>query len=162
MTGMDFEAIIKKDFYSEEANTIVLSDDEVLALCELDTLCYEPGLEYDEENVRMFLAEKGSLLIRIFKDNVMIGFQLSNIKKRELITLDVHPDYRRLGLGKKILKLTLEEFVSHKCKKVHCQISVRNIPSVMLHLKFGFKPLFIIPFYYPDGTAAYWFEKKLS
>ena len=160
MTNADF--LTKKDYFSEEVGKIPISEEEITEICELENLCYAPGEEYDKDLVESFISEKGAMLIRAYHNLTLIGLQLSNVKKRELITLDIHPEFRRKGLGKKLLNLTLSEFIKAGCKKVHCQIALNNIPSLMLHLKFGFKPLFIIPFYYPDGQSAYWLEKKLT
>lgn len=156
---MESDIIIKKDFYDKTFGMLKTTTDEVRALAELDALCYDAGLEYDEENIEMFLSEPGVQLVRFYKDEQLIAFQLSNIRKRELTTIDVHPKFRKQGLGRKLLKTTLEEFMRFKCKKVHCQIAINNTASIMLHLKFGFKIKFMIPLYYPDGTSAYWFEK---
>ncbi len=154
--------IIKKNYYNNDEGCLNISDKEVLEICELDALCYEPGIEYDEDNIRFFLSEKGCLLIRFYENDKLIAFQLSNINKRELTTIDVHPDFRRNGLGRKVLKTTLKEFIINGCNKVHCQIATNNLASINLHLRFGFKPLFIIKGYYPNGDSAYWFEKKFT
>ena len=50
----------------------------------------------------------------------------------------VDPDYRRMGLGYKLLRRLAENSKRMGSTAIHCTIAPKNLPAIMLHKKIGF------------------------
>ncbi len=129
---------------------------EMQALVDIERLCYPPLTRYSRATISRFLRLPGSLLVRAhaIADERVAGFQISNYRFCQLITLDVHPDFQRQGIGSAILGCTLEQFRMKGAPLAQCEISVNNRASIELHRKFGFIEIGTIEEYYEDNTDA--------
>jgi ribosomal-protein-alanine N-acetyltransferase len=139
-----------------------LTDEELAELVELERVCYPPEESYSEEFIRELLRMAGCHLVRWRVRGQLAGFQISNLEMAELITLDVHPDFRRQGLGSSILGETLEKMRRAGLPRVFCAIATDNEPSVKLHQRFGFEICGVHPNYYDSGRDAYVLMKPLK
>lgn len=138
-----------------------LSVAEMEELLELERLCYPPGEEFSEEFIRELLSaaypdgRRAAHLGRRRSEGRLVGFQIGNLRTGELITLDVHPDFRRRGIGSSLLTETLELIWQAGRGIVRCTIATDNQPSLQLHEAFGFTIRGQIPHYYSSGRDAY-------
>ncbi len=123
-------------------------------LTAIEYQCYPPKTRYNRATITQFLSWPGSLLVCARKGSELAGFQISNIAIGQLITLDVAPQYQRQGIGSAILSRTLEEFRLQNVPAARCEIAVDNAPSILLHEKFGFQAVGIIPEYYENRADA--------
>lgn len=137
----------------------LVSDAELRPLGELEKLCFPPPQNYDLRTLRMFLSMNGIGLVReqeiVGEELVLRGFHLFHCFLGELITLDVHPDYRRLGLGAAMLEESLGKLRLMGHATALCQIGVRNEGSLRLHRRFGFEAVRVLPHYYGPWRHAY-------
>jgi len=79
-----------------------------------------------------------------------------------VVSIAIHPMYRRRGIGKKLL-LTLEELMrSNGIRRIKLEVSVNNEPAISLYKLMGYRIVDIIRNYYPDGSDAYVMVKELS
>jgi ribosomal protein S18 acetylase RimI-like enzyme len=132
-----------------------LSKQEILELFKLDALCFPAPLNYPLDVMRHFVRQRGAYLVRKWDGKKLIAFVLCNSESGEIITLDVHSEYRRKGLGKELLLQAIEALRQKGVRTIFSQVATTNTPSLMLHLRTGFKIRRVIPCYYPDGTSAY-------
>jgi [ribosomal protein S18]-alanine N-acetyltransferase len=65
-------------------------------------------------------------------------------------TFAVHPDFRRLGIGRKLLAKGLLESWSEGVRKVFLEVRRGNLPAQQLYRSFGFVDEGIRPRYYRD------------
>ncbi|OPZ20274.1 MAG: ribosomal-protein-alanine N-acetyltransferase [candidate division BRC1 bacterium ADurb.BinA364] len=130
------------------------SMDEIESMLEIEALCYPPETRYSLETICGFLSWDGSLLVRAYMNGTLAGFQISNLISGQLITLDVHPAFRRRGIGSAILGATLEQMRNQGLPLAQCEIATHNKASIELHKKFGFRTLGRIERYYEDGSDA--------
>ncbi|MFH0793283.1 MAG: GNAT family N-acetyltransferase [bacterium] len=148
--------------YDEKKMGLRLPREELKTLRELELVCYPRQEAYTIEMLRDFLAYPTALIVRQFAaDGRLVGFQMSNVEAEELITVDVHPDFRRRGLGRKILQTTLSEFRNRGATRAFCEIRTDNEASLRLHWELGFVTLGRIPRYYPSGADAFMLGAKL-
>lgn len=131
------------------------SEHELDELLELERLCYAPQDAYSKEFLRFLLQVSDAHLVRRYSGSRLIGFQLSHLSRGELITLDVHPDFRHRGIGSQLLGETLAAMRRIHQDHVYCMISVENQSSIALHQKFGFEVDGVLPDYYGKGRDAY-------
>ena len=79
----------------------------------------------------------------------------------ELTYLSIHPTFKRMGLGKKLLKETFKKCESFAIKKILLEVSDKNLDALNFYHAFGFKTIGIRKKYYKDGSNALLQEKKL-
>jgi ribosomal-protein-alanine N-acetyltransferase len=97
-----------------------------------------------------------------YRDTFMVYTTKSEDKKEEIlgyivyspdghiISIAVHPNYRRKGIGTKLLK---KVFSSPRINRVWAEVRRSNSIAQRFYLKLGFKITGIIPNYYGDEDA---------
>ncbi|MEY2943582.1 MAG: hypothetical protein RLY97_1596 [Pseudomonadota bacterium] len=83
------------------------------------------------------------------------GFALlrSVLDEQELLLIAVNPQYRRLGLGAKLLSQALENARSRGIAKMFLEMRAGN-PAEYLYLAHGFTPTATRPNYYRTASGA--------
>lgn len=71
----------------------------------------------------------------------------------EIVSISVHPNYRRLGIGRRLMEVLFSIFKNKKVKKCFLQVRVSNISAIEFYKKLGFKILKIERNYYLDEDA---------
>lgn len=71
-----------------------------------------------------------------------------------LISLAVHPQYRKLGVAKSLVKTLIGRLKAGGFMKVTLEVRVSNKPAMTLYQSLGFKPSGKLPSYYEDGEDA--------
>lgn len=73
----------------------------------------------------------------------ILGFGQVLVKKSKgrIEKIYVNKEIRNKGIGSRIMKELLSWLKKNKAKDVSAGIFVRNMPSIKLHKKFGFKPV---------------------
>lgn len=132
-----------------------LTRKEIKDLVILDALCFTPPINYSYRDLALYTSSPEAVLIREYEDERLIAFCLGHADSGNIITIDVHPEFRRHGLGRKLLKVILKDFESRKTPFAVSQIALDNLPSLKLHQELGFEIRHILDGYYPDGSAAY-------
>ena len=80
----------------------------------------------------------------------------------ELHWLEIFEDFRGRGLGRELLKFLLEELKGRGVKKLHLEVSEKNLPALGLYKSFGFHEVGRRKNYYPDGSDAILMELPLE
>ena len=73
----------------------------------------------------------------------------------KIVSLAVKKEFRRKGIGYKLLSTAIERCKGRGKKKVMLEVRISNYPAQNLYKKIGFKIVDIIPNYYQDGEDAY-------
>ena len=133
----------------------MFSSETISTLCEIETLCYPDTIAYDTETMQEILNQPGTLLICEWREGTLAGFQLSDRLRGTIITIDVHPSFRRQGIARLLMIRSLQTLKASGHKRVISEVAVDNIPSLLLHLKLGFKKRFTLKHYYGTGQNAY-------
>lgn len=88
-------------------------------------------------------------------DRHLVAFHLFDCFAAELITLDVHPDCRRRGIGAALVTESLRKLREFGHRQASCQIATSNEGSLELHYRLGFKPIRTLRNYYGAGRDAH-------
>lgn len=143
----------------------LVGEADLREMAELEKLCFPPPENYDLRTLKMFVSLNGAGLLRrrevVDGTPRLIAFHLFDCLAAELITLDVHPDFRRLGLGRRMVTESLSKLREMGHSHATCQISVINRPSLDLHTSFGFRRVRQLANYYGPGRDAYLLKAKL-
>src|SRR5262249_6173740 len=83
------------------------------ALYRLDQLCFEEEIAYSRDDLAGFLSIPSAEGVVAERDGEIAGFSLGYLSRSRvahIVTLDVHPESRREGLGRALLEELLERF----------------------------------------------------
>lgn len=116
----------------------------------LDSLCFSEEDAYPLEVMRYYFSSPSSFGVGYFYGEDLIGFILCN--KNHIITLDVHPQHQRKGLGKKLMEFAFLLIKKKGYKMVTLEVDKNNIPAIKLYEKLNFK---IVKEFYENGKFRY-------
>lgn len=67
-------------------------------------------------------------------------------KHRATLGVSIHPDYRSLGLGKKLMQILIENMKKFDdIKIIELDVMTENIPAIKMYRSLGFKDAGIFP-----------------
>lgn len=144
----------------------LVSAAELREMAELERQCFPPCENYDVKTLRMFVSLNGAGLLR-FRDQqaggppVLAAFHLFDCLTSELITLDVHPAWRRRGIGRILVCESMARLREIGHDRVQCQIGISNEGSLELHRRLGFETRRLLQDYYGPGRHAFLMSAKL-
>ena len=127
-----------------------LGAEDVRDLMELEGVCFD----YRWTREQFFLGlEKGAFrVLGIRRDGVLVAYMAFSIIKdeMEILNLAVHPDFRRQGLGERILMESFRVCIENNVRKSFLDVKISNEPALGLYRKFGYKQIGVRKKYYPD------------
>ncbi len=143
---------------------------DVPAMVALDALCFTEGVRYDEETFTLWLLHPNAISLVIEEDRegipFFVGFVLGTSDGgrgalAHLITLDVHPDFRRQGIGSNLLKMLEKAVVKKGLKKMVLEVYTENLDALSLYQAHGYRILALLPEYYGQEQNGYLMLKEL-
>ncbi|MEM2178692.1 MAG: ribosomal protein S18-alanine N-acetyltransferase [Candidatus Methanomethylicaceae archaeon] len=101
-------------------------------------------------------------LIAKINDHI-VGYIIGIIEKNigTIVSIAVKKDYRKKGIGKKLLDSIIEYFKSRNVSLVNLQVRIDNYEAISFYEKNGFKKIKVLKNYYSDGCDAFLMEKKV-
>ncbi|MCU1287412.1 MAG: GCN5-related N-acetyltransferase [Acidobacteriales bacterium] len=136
------------------------------ALWELDQQCFVEGIAYSEEELKYFLSHKNGFTIVAERQGAIQGFILvqKELKMRagHVITIDVHEDARRSGLGTLLMNAAEERLASANYDSVLLEVAVDNAPAIGFYKRHGYSVLKTLPRYYLNSIDGLLMGKKIS
>jgi ribosomal-protein-alanine N-acetyltransferase len=144
------------------------SADDFEQLWILDQICFTQGIAYSKRELRYFLSAEGSLKIVAHSDSnppSIVGFLIAEMNKAgtaHIITIDVHPDARRAGLGTQLMQIAEQRLKAQKCKVVLLEVAVDNTAAITFYKRHGFTVLKALPRYYNNSIDGLLLGKKLN
>ncbi len=95
--------------------------------------------------------------VALLKDN-LVGYICANLIVNEghILNLATHPEFRRQGIGTRLMKEVLKELKDKGCKFVYLEVRVSSFGARKFYEKLGFKVVGIRRDYYqcPEEDAA--------
>jgi ribosomal-protein-alanine N-acetyltransferase len=134
-------------------------------LWELDRLCFEPGIAYSRREIRRFLLLPGARSVLAERDGELMGFALGYPDAPDVarvVTLDVHPVFRRRGLGRRLLRELLDGLAAAGSARALLEVDVRNSGAIEFYRREGFRETRRLPSYYGRGLDAFEMSKSPS
>ncbi|GAG95390.1 unnamed protein product [marine sediment metagenome] len=71
-------------------------------------------------------------------------------EKAQISNFAIHPDFRRLGVGEKVLTRITDQIKKYEAKSVILEVRPSNFAARRLYRKYGFKSLGMRKAYYRD------------
>lgn len=128
---------------------------EIEILCFPDETAFPPGMFAYLIRYAMTLAA--------FEDNRMAGFIIGYASGDTgfIYTLDVHPDYRRKGVGSMLIRALEERLRSQGVERIRLEAAIKNPAALELYRKAGYHKKEMLRNYYGRGKNAVRMWKEL-
>jgi len=137
-------------------------------LWQIDQLCFPPGIAYTQMELTGFIARRNAitLLGESRQDPPLIaGFVVAHpvrTKYGRILTLDILPEARRVGLATELMTQCEQRLRSLGCSDVYLETAVDNEAAVRLYRKLGYEILRTLPEYYSSHALdAFQMGKRL-
>ncbi|HWP83564.1 MAG TPA: ribosomal protein S18-alanine N-acetyltransferase [Terriglobia bacterium] len=132
-------------------------------LCELDRLCFPPGIAYDPQEIAAALLQPRTFCIVAEHKERVVGFVLAHARRGtgHIITIDLHPDIRRRGVGSRLMELAELRMRQHGARRATLEVAADNEAAMAFYRARGYGVQRLLRRYYRNGTDAYLMEKPL-
>src|SRR5687767_2077333 len=135
------------------------------SLWRLDQVCFEPGIAYSRRQLSRFLQLPGAVCVVAETGPELCGFALAYSEPADLahvVTLDVHPTFRRRGLGRNLIESVLARAAAGGAKRAVLEVDVRNAGAIQFYRELGFRQSGLLPAYYGPGRDAFEMSRGLT
>ncbi len=132
-------------------------------LCQLDSLCFPPEIAYSPEEIAAALADPAGFALVAESQEQAVAFVLVGTRRRlgHIITIDVHADFRRRGIGDQLMELAEERLRQRGATRLILEVAASNEAAIAFYRGRGFALRRLLPRYYRDGSDAHLMEKPL-
>lgn len=129
---------------------------DIDSIAELEALCFSDP--WSREAVASeFSGRNPSLYFAAELSGRVIGYAgVWTVPPEAYITnVAVHPDFRRLHIGSKIIERLIAECCAAGAPEITLEVRVSNAPAIKLYESFGFVTAGVRAKYYSDGEDAF-------
>jgi len=152
-------------------------------LWRIDQQCFEPGIAYSQRELMAYVRLRGSFTLvsmlategiqsaqhpetppQAADEGKIVGFLVAHTNRSGLghiITVDVLPQARRLGVGSKLLQVAEDRLQAMNCRSVVLETAVNNAPALAFYKRHQYLVVRTAPGYYANGLDALVLEKDL-
>lgn len=137
-------------------NFELLSDDNVFEVWELEKICFDDPWELKaftselNNHISVYFAARDEESRKIVGyAGVWMMYDCANITN-----IAVAPDYRREGLGGKMLDLLIDVSREHGMKSITLEVRASNAAAIALYEKYGFEKCGLRKRYYQGNEDA--------
>ena len=132
-------------------------------LCELDRQCFSPEVAYSPEEIAAALADSGTFAFVAESQEQVVAFVLVGTRRHlgHVITIDVHADFRRRGIGDQLMELAEQRLRQRGAPRLILEVAASNAAAIAFYRARGFVLQRLLPRYYRDGSDAYLMDKAL-
>ena len=119
---------------------------------ELERICFNKYTAYSPRQLRYLITIANSNCLAETINEKIRGFIIVLYSKGKNVagieTLNVDPEFRGKGIGRKLINAAEEDMYSKFIKKIRLEVSVGNISAIKLYERLGFKKIALIKNYY--------------
>lgn len=116
-------------------------------------------------NVLLEIYNLGAGFLVAQKDNSIVGYIIFWIRFEDeghIISIAVDKDYRREGIGSKLVETAVEIFKKYSVKTIKLEVRMGNTQARKFYKKIGFKENKILEKYYEDSEDAVIMNRKMD
>ena len=94
----------------------------------------------------------------------ILGYAVGGVQKDcgKIISISVHPAWRKKGVGKKLANFYIEHFKKKNLKKISLRVRKNNLAAISFYKNLGFQISKTIKNYYQNGDDADLISKNLG
>lgn len=128
--------------------------DDIPAFEYLDKLCFPQTIRYSRFDFIYYFFKKNVFTLVSEKDRQLNAFLIADLKSAtegHIISIDVHPDLRRSGLGRKLMAEAEKIFTDMGIEHVILEVHESNVIAQMFYSELGYKMKQKLNKYYHSG-----------
>jgi [ribosomal protein S18]-alanine N-acetyltransferase len=131
---------------------------------QIETLSFPEKIQFSQETLTSLLATHRHSFVAESAGSVA-GFAITETRGSTgyILTLNVHPKFRRQGVGMQLLKRT-EASIFHraKCTRIYLHVGMENAAAIQLYYSAGYVKKGVCKRFYADGANAFEMFKLLG
>jgi [ribosomal protein S18]-alanine N-acetyltransferase len=142
--------------------------DDLPSLYALDQICFRKGISYSLEELASLAGVSRSHTLIAETDAIKIaGFcvvhreRRSNLALGHVITIDVHPEARKQGVGRSLMQAQEAILVTLGVRRCVLEVAVDDPGAQEFYTKLGYQVTARLPGYYMGRLDALMMEKPL-
>ncbi|SKA78904.1 ribosomal-protein-alanine N-acetyltransferase [Paucidesulfovibrio gracilis DSM 16080] len=123
---------------------------DIPALMRLERRCFE--YHWNESQYKLGLERGAFRIYGIKTDGRLVAYLAFSLiaGEMEILNLAVHPDFRRQGLAKILLRKLFSFCAARQTEAGFLDVKRSNAPAIALYQQFGFEQYGVRKRYYPD------------
>jgi ribosomal-protein-alanine N-acetyltransferase len=151
-------------------------------LWRIDQECFAPGIAYSRMELAAYIRLRGAFTVVAVppfgslkshgessspvteSPPKVLGFIVAQANRRgigHILTIDVPPASRRLGVGSKLLATAEARLRAIPCRSVVLETAVDNAAALAFYKRYQYSVVKTVPRYYSNGVDALVLEKEL-
>ena len=129
---------------------IRMNKSHVAQIAALEAMCF--SAPWSERSVSSELENALSLWIVAMDGENLAGYvgSQSVLGEADMMNLAVHPDYRRQGVGEKLVNTLIDALSQAQVHSLTLEVRASNAPAKALYQKLGFLQVGLRPRYYQN------------
>lgn len=131
---------------------------------DLDRRCFPPGVAYDLAGFEVLCAEYAVRLIAEQRGRI-VGMIFAEVEPKSrlglIITVDVDPDFRRRGIGTRLMDATEQQLAALGMREVYLHFYTPHEEALRLYRQRGYVLKRRLRSYYGPGSDALLMAKTL-
>jgi len=141
-------------------------------LWQIDQQCFLPGIAYTQLDLTGFITRRNAItLVADVEERAesaaapkrIAGFVVAQPSRGigQILTLDVAPQARRMGLATRLMEETEQRLRARGCREIYLETAVSNEAAIRLYHKLGYTILRTLPEYYSSHSLDAFLLGKL-
>lgn len=137
--------------------------EDLPAIVEIEGLCFPEETAFPP-GMFAYLIRYSVVLVASEPNETVVGFIIGYASGRAgaIYTLDVHPNYRRRGIGSRLIVALEEELRTQGAESIRLEAAIENPDALELYRRSGYKERELVRDYYGRGKNAVRMWKVLS
>jgi ribosomal-protein-alanine N-acetyltransferase len=138
--------------------------EDLPAILELEKICFKEETFHKRQIKYLLLKARSLILVASHESNIVgsiIILLRKHISNARIYSLNVHPSYRRTGIGSLLIDHSENLLAKMGYRNLTLEAGVNNIAARNLYTLKGFSVVRKIEKYYKNGNDALRFIKKL-
>lgn len=138
--------------------------EDLPAILELEKICFKEET-FHKKQIEYLLRKARSLFLVASVEGDIVGSIIILLRKHisnaRIYSLNVHPSYRRIGIGSSLMDHSENLLINMGYRNFTLEAGVNNIAARNLYISKGFSVERRMEKYYKNGDDAFRFIKKL-
>lgn len=129
-------------------NIVPMREEHVSQVAALEAICFSDP--WSEKSVASELNNPLSLWLVAVEGDTVAGYIGSQtvLGETDMMNVAVHPDYRRQGIGEKLIQSLVEALKEKESHSLTLEVRASNVPAQKLYEKLGFAQVGLRKNYY--------------